>query len=65
MKNSSDPKNKIIKETFDCLNANQHYLSPGQIKVIKSLKRYYHKIGVLSERQMQVLMEMKTYLINH
>ncbi len=47
-----------IKELFDAIYLNQKQLTSGQAEFVDSLKRYYHKNKILSDKQLEALSEI-------
>lgn len=59
MKSEIDSK---VKEAFDYLEQNAGRLSDSQIDFVSSLRRYHHKVKTLSEKQMNVLFDIKKFI---
>jgi hypothetical protein len=56
---------KMITETrelFDFLYLSIHHLTTGQMNLIASMKKQFRRNGELSEKQFEVLREIKKYL---
>ena len=54
--------NTEIKEAFNFLRRNEGKMSYGQVLIVKSLKEYYVKNKRLSEKQLQILFDIRKYL---
>jgi hypothetical protein len=53
---------KEIKEIFRYLEDNIHKMNPNQVRFIDSLKKYYKRERILSEKQLIVLLEIRNYV---
>jgi hypothetical protein len=53
---------RTISEAIKDLEAKFESLSPNQVTLIKSFKKYFKRVGFLSERQTAVLFDMWKYL---
>lgn len=49
----------LIKETFDYLSQHAGLLTPGQLELVKGLQRYHRANKELTEKQMNVLFEIR------
>jgi hypothetical protein len=50
---------KEIRETFKILESTPNLLSENSIYFVKSLRKYFEKHKVLSEKQYKILLEIK------
>ena len=53
---------KEIKENFKFLALNEGLMTPGQIDLTRSLRKYFAKYKKLSDRQLNVLFDIRTNL---
>lgn len=53
---------KEIKEIFGYIEDNRINMNPSQIRFIESLKKYYKRERLLSDKQLFILHEIRNYI---